>query len=181
MTDPTGPPRSPGSAEFQAAFRSEFGYVWKTLRRLGVREADLPDVTHDVFVAFYRRLAEYDRARPLKPWLFGIAYRVASDHRRLARHAREVPNPVADPPDPASGIEADLEARRARSLVLRALQDVADERRPVLVMHDIEGFAMPEIAEALGIPLNTGYSRLRLARAEFAVAVRKFGETGGAS
>ena len=47
------------------------------------------------------------------------------------------------------------------------------DRRAVFVMHDIDGHVMPDIATALGIPLNTAYSRLRLARADFAVAVKR--------
>lgn len=181
MTDSTRSTRFESEAAFKAVFKAEFGYVWNTLRRLGVRSADLPDVTHDVFVTFHRTLRSYDPARPLRPWLFGIAFRSASDYRRLARHRREELDSTPDPPDSAPDAERLTAAREARSLVLRVLDTLDDERRAVFVMHEIDGFGMPEIAAALEIPLNTGYSRLRLARQDFARAVAAIGggEKGG--
>jgi DNA-directed RNA polymerase specialized sigma24 family protein len=46
---------------------------------------------HEVFLKVHARLADYDDARPfVRPWRFGFAYRVAADHRRLARHRVEL-------------------------------------------------------------------------------------------
>ena len=80
---------------FRTMFEREASYVMCSLRRLGVRERDVPDVAHDVFVTVYRLLEGYDADRPARPWLFAIALRVAADHRRLARH-REIPSEVLD-------------------------------------------------------------------------------------
>jgi RNA polymerase sigma-70 factor (ECF subfamily) len=55
------------TADFQDCYRREFSYVVHTLRRLGVRSAELEDVAHDVFVALYRHFDERDPARPLRP------------------------------------------------------------------------------------------------------------------
>jgi RNA polymerase sigma-70 factor (ECF subfamily) len=62
--------------------------------------------------------------------------------------------------------------------VARALEQLPMEQRAVLVRHDIDGFAAPEIARELELPLNTVYSRLRLARAKFvdALATAEQGE-----
>ncbi|MHB8417701.1 MAG: RNA polymerase sigma factor [Myxococcales bacterium] len=152
----------------------EFVYVWNALRRLGIRGGDLEDLTQEVFVTALRRLPTYDPARPLRPWLFGIAVRHASDFRKLARHRREVPTEdgreVAD--DRASP-EAAAGASQARALVLRALEELEEDRRAVFVMHELSGHPIPEVAEALDVPLNTAYSRLRLARADFRAAVAR--------
>ncbi len=172
MTDERDSPRLI-SEDFERIFKAEIGYVWNALRRLGVREADLADQAHEVFLTFHRRLDVYDSTRPVRPWLFGIASRTASDYRRLARNRRETPDDEVERVDSSPDAEEQVATHQARRLVLRALDRVADERRPVLVMHDIEGHTMPEIATALEIPLNTGYSRLRLARKEFAEAVRE--------
>ena len=146
--------------------------MFHTLRRLGIRDRDLEDVTHDVFVVVHRKLDDYDASRPLRPWLFGIAHRVAADYRRLARHRREVFDEQTDRiPSPRADVEADAQKREARTIVLAALDQLEPQRRAVFAMHEIDGFSMPEIAEALNIPLNTGYSRLRLAREGFAAAV----------
>jgi RNA polymerase sigma-70 factor, ECF subfamily len=172
------PPRAPA---FRALFEAEFSYVSHTLRRLGVREADLEDVAHDVFITVHRLLPQYDPRRPLRPWLFGVAFRVASDYRRLARHTREVSQqPRGEPVDGALPADEQLAAEQARRLVIEALGELELDRRAVLVMHDIDGHAMPEIAQALSIPLNTAYSRLRLARVELRAAVQGIWRRGAA-
>jgi RNA polymerase sigma-70 factor (ECF subfamily) len=160
-------------ADFEAVFRAELGWVCNTLRRLGVREADVEDVAHDVFVTFHRRLTDYDPARPVRAWLGGIAYRVASEHRRRAHVRREIADDRIEPLDPRRAPDEALAEQQTRALVLAALAGVQEERRPVLVLHDIDGLPMPAIAESLSIPLNTAYSRLRLARADFRRAVER--------
>lgn len=159
---------------FRDLFEAEFSYIFHSLRRLGVREADQEDLTHDVFVIAYRRLPEFDATRSLRPWLFGIAYRVASDYRRRARHLREVADTdELEPVDHAPLADKQLAGEQTRQLVLDALDHLDLDRRAVLVMHDIDGHAMPKIAQELSIPLNTAYSRLRLAREQFRAVVQR--------
>src|SRR6185437_13908682 len=71
---------------FRTLFEAELDYVFATLRRLGVAPRDLEDVTHEVFLRVHARWDEYDPARPVRPWIFAFAFRLASDYRRLARH-----------------------------------------------------------------------------------------------
>jgi RNA polymerase sigma-70 factor (ECF subfamily) len=158
--------------DFRTIYEAYFTYVWHSLRRIGVPHTDLEDLCHDVFVAFYRGLESYDRSRPLKPWLFGIAFRVASDHRRRARHRFEVPQ-VGDYADHAPAADDRVAERQAHDLVERALGALDADKRAVFILHEIDGQSMPEIATVIAAPLNTLYSRLRLARAEFADAVRR--------
>jgi len=75
--------------------------------------------------------------------------------------------------DETTPVDEKLAKRERRDLVIEALRAVDESRLPVFVMHEIDGVAMPEVAEALEIPLNTGYSRLRLARDEFKAAVKR--------
>jgi len=158
---------------FRSIYQSQINYVWNLLLRLGVRDADLEDVAHDMFVTVNRLLPAFDRSRPVRPWLMAIAYRTASNWRRSAPVRREVPlldehtEISDDAPLPDERVFED----QARRMVLRALDDLDDERRAVLVMHDIEGTPVPEIAEATGVPLNTLYSRLRSARTQLKAAV----------
>lgn len=185
MTDPGGPAQWTGvkerssdtasavPAEFQKLYRAELPYVFHSLRRMGIADADLEDVSHDVFLAVYRRWADFDRSRPVRPWLFGFAYRIASDHRRLSRHRHEVGGVAADPIDERHLPDEQLAAEQKRRAVLAALDAIALDRRSVLVMHDLDGHPIPEIARALAIPLNTAYSRLRLARRDFESIIRR--------
>ncbi len=161
------------AAEFPAIYAAEFGYVWNALRRLGVQERDLEDLCHDVFVVVFRNFGAYDTRRPIRPWLFGISFRVASDYRRSARYRREIPGTTREPTCPAPRADEVMLRRERQRLVALALDGLDLDRRAVFVMHEIDGHVMPDIAAALGIPVNTAYSRLRLARADFAAAVQR--------
>jgi RNA polymerase sigma-70 factor (ECF subfamily) len=159
--------------DFVTVFREQFAYVWGVLRRLGVHENDVEDLTHEVFLNVYRKFSELDPARPLRPWLFAFAYRVASADRRKARHRREVITADAVAADPTMSADAQLVSNEERSLLLRALDQLDLERRAVLVLHEWDGEPIPEVSRALGIPLNTAYSRLRLARQDLTSAVKR--------
>jgi RNA polymerase sigma-70 factor (ECF subfamily) len=167
------PRASPLLPDMGAIFDDHFDYVWNSLRRLGVRDADLEDLSHEVFLKVHARLDDYDAARPIRPWLFGFAYRVAADHRRLARHRIEVLGAPVEAVDPVRPPDERIEADEERALVETALAGMDFDRRAVLVLHDVEDVTVPAIAEELGIPVNTAYSRLRLAREELAAAVMK--------
>lgn len=161
------------SDAFCAIFQAELPYVVNSLRRLGVPRVDVDDLAHEVFLAVYRRLDGYDETRPLRPWLFGIAFRVASDYRRLARHRREETRAEVEAVDPSSMPDEELAKRQAQAIVLLVLDTMPMDRRVVFIMHDIDGHPASEIAEALSIPINTAYSRLRLARADFAQGLQR--------
>ena len=167
------PPAVPARPAFADIFRTEFSYVWRALGRLGIAAADREDVAHDVFTNVYRRLEDYDPARSLRSWLFGFAFRVASDFRRQARHRIELVGIEAEPVSSAIAPDEQLISAQDRSLAEKALATVSLERRAILILHEIDGESVPTIAAALEIPLNTAYSRLRLARADFAAAVRR--------
>jgi RNA polymerase sigma-70 factor (ECF subfamily) len=159
--------------DFRDLFQTHFGYVWHTLRRLGVRTSDLEDVTHDVFLAVSRKLEQFDPNRPLRPWLFGFAFRIASDYRDLARHRLELVADAVEAQDAApSALDGALQSE-ALLLARAALDGLELGRRAVFMLHVLDDCPMPEVARALGLPLNTAYSRLRLARADLAVAVRR--------
>jgi RNA polymerase sigma-70 factor, ECF subfamily len=159
--------------DFRRIYEDEVSFVWKRLRRLGVPERDLEDKVHDVFLIAYRRLASYDPERPIRPWLAGISVRVALDHGRLAYQRREISDDGVNAVDGRRTPDAELERREARDVVLTALCELATEQRAVFVLREIEGFSIPEIAEMLEAPLNTLYSRLRLAREKFFSVVQR--------
>jgi RNA polymerase sigma-70 factor (ECF subfamily) len=156
-----------------ALFDEHFDYVWGALSRLGVRPSDLEDQVHEVFLRVQRRLADYDTSRPVKPWLFGFVFRVASDHRRLARHRVEVIGARAEAIAPAPSALESMEANEERVVVEEALDAVDLDRRAVLIMHDVDDVPIPAVAHALGIPVGTAYSRLRAAREDLAADVTR--------
>ena len=159
---------------FPAVYAEHFRALWRTLRRLGVEPAQLDDAVQDVFLVVHRRLPEFD-GRSLRGWLYAIAVRVASDHRRGAAHRRTVPlsEALVDPaPDPARTNELAESVRLLHEL----LAELDERQRTVFVLGELEELSAPEIAEALGENLNTVYSRLRAARARFEASLRRHRE-----
>ncbi len=154
-------------------------FVLRSLRRLGVNPADVEDAAQDVFVVVHRNLARYDAASPLRGWLFGITTRVASDYRRRAHVRREqVTDALPDGGAPAEQAER-LERAEARALLDRALDRLDDRQREVFILYELEGLAMPDVAELVGCPLQTAYSRLHTARDKVQAFVeRALGEGG---
>ena len=161
------------AADFRALFDKNFGFVWNALRRFGVAESDREDLANEVFFRVYKAMAQYDKTRPPRPWLLAFTARVASEHRRRARHRREV---LGDPPDaaaPQSAPEGGVERAEQRALLAEALDALDDDKRAVFVMHDLEEVTTADIAHALELPEGTVSSRLRSARAELAAAVKR--------
>ncbi len=171
------PSRDQTSHPSLVAFEREFDYLIRTLRRLGVPRDDLEDLAHEVFLVLYQNWEAYDPTRPLRAYLFGIAFRIAANHSRKRR--REAGRAVAEEQTGGPMPDRVAESHQARALVLRALERVPLPRRSVLVMHDIDQLSMSEIAVTLSIFRFTGYSRLRKARREFAAAVTSLLGEGG--
>jgi RNA polymerase sigma-70 factor, ECF subfamily len=153
------------------AFQRELDYVFRTLRRLGTAPAEVEDLAQEVFLALRGAWGDYDQDRPLRPYLFGIAFRVASAHQR--KRNREVAFGVVEVGDSGPGPDDALESKQARAVVLAALERIPLPRRAVLVMHDIDDVSVNQVALVLKIPMFTVYSRLRKARRELEAAVRR--------
>ena len=159
--------------DFRVLFETQFSYVWNVLKRLGVAERDLEDLAQQVFLQVHGQLAKFDGRRPMRPWLFSFAYHAASNYRSLSRHRVELSIVAPERADSRPGADEQLITRQELELAEQALARVAIERRAVLLLHEVEGHSIPEVAETLGIPLNTAYSRLRLARQEYETALRR--------
>jgi RNA polymerase sigma-70 factor (ECF subfamily) len=162
-------------------FRELAPFAWRVLRRLGVPEADVDDVCQEVFVVVHRKLGEFEGRSSLKTWVYGICARTASDYRRSGRVRREV---VTDePPDAANPAPQDdvVALREARATLDRILDQLDDDKRSVFVLYEIEELTMAEVAQALGCPLQTAYSRLHAARKIVESAIARAKQEGGST
>ena len=163
---------------FRSIYEAEGAYVWGYLRQLGVPTRDLEDKVQDVFVALYRCWERYDTRRPLRPWITGICFRVASDYRRKASNHREQIGFATESTDHTPGPEELVARQQLATLALLALQLLDPDRRLVFVLHDLEGRTVPSIAQGLQVPSNTLYSRLYNARRKLREAVEHLDTPG---
>jgi len=152
--------------DLETLYRAHADFVWRTLRRMGVEDDVLEDLVHAVFLVVRSRLPTYEGRSAATTWLYGIARHVAANHRRSAARRRQREHTHAPLPATANPDE-EMSRRRALALVEAFVLTLPLAQRRVFELADLEGFSGPEVAEALAIPLNTVYSRLRSARHRF--------------
>ncbi len=162
--------------EFRAIYEAHFNFVWCSLRRLGVREADVLDQAQKVFLTAHFKLAEFEGRSQITTWLFGICQRVASDYRRSALFRREVATDSAEM-DLYGGSHEDssqgAESRQRAQVAETILNKLPEAQRLVFVLFELEEMSGQDIAELLGISVGTVRSRLRLAREAFSREVKR--------
>ena len=151
------------SSDFRRIFDGHAQAVSRTLRYLGVPESDLMDAAQEVFLVVNRRYREFEGRSSLSTWIRQICLRVAlSTRRRRGRRREDV---VEQPPD--AGVDADQHARlerdERRAQLNRLLDELDDDQRAVIVLYEIELLPMREVAETVGCPLQTAYSRRKAA------------------
>jgi RNA polymerase sigma-70 factor (ECF subfamily) len=157
-------------------YERHFDYVYRCLRHLGVWEGSLDDGAHDVFLVVHKKLDDFDGAVPVTTWLYAIVIRVARRYRERQGKARRQDDDATLTQE--SSPESELDARRKIALARQALDTLDDEKREVFVMADVHQLPAQDIAAITGVPLNTVYSRLRVARELFARAARRLTVTG---
>ncbi len=156
--------------QFEALYRGEFGFVWAAARRLGVPSAALEDAVQDVFVTAYRRGEQLRFEVSARAWLYGVTRRVASRYHRSAfRLARRISALSATSQAPR---EAPQEQLAQTERIDKLLARLGPRTRAAWEMAEVLGMTGPEIASELGLPLNTVYSRVRLAREQLQTALR---------
>lgn len=167
-------------SRFRAMVESEFDFVWRSLRALGVPDGGVDDAAQHVFLVAARRFADI-QAGSERAFLFATARGVAANARRARARSREASDDQAlertldDRPDP----EEALTAQRGREMLDAILASFPEELRTVFLLFELEGMTAASIAELLGIPPGTVASRLRRAREDFRTAVRELGVERG--
>jgi len=173
---------APGAsaATFAAVYRQYFNFVWSTVRRLGVEPESQDDLVQEVFIVIHAKLETLERPDALRSWIYGVVRRTVSTHRRATRSRAGAYPPYAfraeTEIDVASAEPTPLEQTQthAELALLAHLLDALDEpKREVFALVELQELTVPEAAEALGIPLNTAYSRLRAARQAFDAALTR--------
>jgi RNA polymerase sigma-70 factor (ECF subfamily) len=174
----TPPPAAP--ATFQEVYRAHFRLVWRTLGRLGVREADLMDVTQNVFIVVHRQLAGFEGRAELTTWLFSICRLVAKDYLRSAPIRREVVvdvREIARRGGAGDGPLQRLDSQDLSHMLESILNKIPEKLRVVFIMFELDELSGEEIARLLNVPVGTVRSRLRLAREAFQREVKLLGDS----
>jgi len=140
--------------------------VFSYLIRCGVEEGQRDDVFQAVFLKIHRAAGQYRPELPAHPWIFTIVANEVRSHLRR-RRIRELvfAGPAGhDPADPAPDGERAAEARETVAWLEEQIRRLPLPQREVLILASLEGRPLAEVAEALGLPLNTVKTHLRRAR-----------------
>jgi RNA polymerase sigma-70 factor (ECF subfamily) len=156
---------------WRTLYDEHFDRVYRLVVRFGVPPGDVEDVTQQAFFIAYRRLREMADVQCVPAWLRGIVVRVASENYRW-RHVRRVKQWLVEATvDTAWSRPArpdrSAEVSETQARVGQVLAAMSPKLRAVLVLLDLEGLSIAEVARTLGIPDNTVRSRRRLARRAF--------------
>lgn len=163
--------------DVERLYAEHFTLVWRSLLRLGVWQSQVEDAVQDVFLVAHRKVQEYQGRSAATTWLYGIALRVAKDYRRAEarlekRKARLTREQAAEPT--AGDGPADALARKEANRVLHELLDLLPaDQRELLVLVDLEGLAISEVAPLVGLRVRTCQRRLKSARLTFEEALAK--------
>lgn len=165
--------RDRSAGEREAAFNEVFeafrGGVLSLCLHLTGSAADAEDAAQEVFLAIFRDLQRFRGESRLSTWIYRIAVRTA--FRVKAKHPRTASlemGPAVETPDPA------LQRERSRQ-VAQALERLSSDHRVVLTLFSLDGLSHREIAETLGIPEGTVWSRLHLARKKLTAELKTLG------
>jgi RNA polymerase sigma-70 factor (ECF subfamily) len=158
----------------RAGDREAFGVLVERHRRTiyvlalrkGLQAAEAEDAAQEVFLKAYRNLGSLADPQAFARWLYGITAHVVADAGR-ARARRHEEGSLERAPEPLAPVDsrADLLFGEERRLVFRALEEMAEEQRLVILLRYVEGLTPKQIAERLGEPRGTIRSRLHHALA----------------
>jgi RNA polymerase sigma-70 factor, ECF subfamily len=153
---------------FPAIYKQYLDFVWSSAGHLGAGRDVIDDVVQDVFIVIHSRLATLQRPESLRSWIYGIVRRTVSDYRRSRRSRDAAGASLGAEPKSSQPSPLDLAERNADlELLEKVLAELDEPKREIFVMVEVLEMSVPEVVQALEIPLNTAYSRLRMARQSF--------------
>jgi RNA polymerase sigma-70 factor (ECF subfamily) len=157
----------------RAAFRVLYGRHRDVVSRLVFRmlsgSRDVDDVVQEVFFQVYKSLKDFRGQSKFSTWLHRVTVNVVLMHRRAARSRptySEEPHPDTTPDDDVVAPDADVDRRERVRAFARVVERLAEKKRVVFVLHELEGVPPQEIAEIVGAPVLTVRTRLFYARRE---------------
>jgi RNA polymerase sigma-70 factor (ECF subfamily) len=142
------------------------------LRRMGIPQADVDDLVQATFLEITRAAPRFDAAHAGRSWIFGVASIMLRRHRHFLRRAAARINAWVMPKAEVEGTPAELfECAEAEQRFARAFAALSAKKREAFVLVTLEGLSGEEAAQALGVPVNTIWTRLHHARVELLAAI----------
>lgn len=169
----TTPPKS-SSAITSSVYELYADWVRRSLRRFGVREADLDDLCQEVFIVVQNRREQLDIIENVPYWLRAICWKVAAGYRRRAYRRREVS--AEEPPEGTNESATDtldeIQRQLEHARLLDSIDLLEDSQRDLVALHDLGDLPLSELARLEGCDRRTVHKRLMMAHRRLAVLLR---------
>jgi RNA polymerase sigma-70 factor (ECF subfamily) len=174
VTDSESTPSRP-ALDIDALYLEHAPFIGRVLVRLVGDGSHVDDLIQETFIIAFRKRDSFDGRSAPRTWLYGIAARLASRHRRGLGRWLRARGALADEPTVALPAQPDRELDRARAaaVVRGALDRLPFKQREVFVLYELEEIEGAEIAALLGVPVNTVWTRLHHGRKRFQDVLRK--------
>jgi RNA polymerase sigma-70 factor, ECF subfamily len=160
-------------AAWRALYDRHFGKVARLVHALGITDSEADDLSQEIFLIVYRHLGSFRGEARLATWIHRLATREAIRHakrRRLKRALIDMWRRALSPPLPRDWGENEAARRQYMNQLLSRLPP---ERRLALVLFEIEGRPVQEIAELCGCAVNTVWTRIHRARTQLEEMARE--------
>ena len=160
-------PFGPG---FRAFYERHFRFVYRVVARQCRHSADIDDLVQEIFSIAGHKLAEFEGRAKETTWLFRIASNVVNAHRRKQQRQHLLSMRWLQPASESSVVETpdrEVERNEAQELVREILAEMSEKKRDVFILFELEGLPGQEVAEIVGCPLDTMWTRLFHARRDF--------------
>jgi RNA polymerase sigma-70 factor, ECF subfamily len=158
-----------------AAYVDHAAFIARIIQRLIGAGPHVDDLLQETFIVAFRRRAQFDGRAEVRTWLYAIAAHLCLHHRRSARRFSLFHGRLAQEGPRASSPAADEQLAHKQELgrAREVLEKLSFEQREVFVLYELEELEGREIAELLGVPVGTVWTRLAAARKKFTTLVRK--------
>jgi len=151
----------------QEFYERHVSFIFRTARRLGIGRDEVEDVAQEVFSRAFRRLHTFKTGQ-VTAWLYRICSNQVTDRHRRRALRRAMAHFLGVESEAPPAADRSVERRDTERLVAEILERMSPKKRDVFVLFEIEGLEGEEIAERMGCPVDTVWTRLFHARKDFA-------------
>lgn len=152
---------------FHELLRPHVEFMYRMAYRWTQSQTDAEDLVQDILARLATRLDEMEQVDSLRPWLLRVLYNRYVDLYRRSRNSPVEENhwdEDASPVDHAVDHRDDIARSDSQRMLLDALEQLEDDHRDVVLLHDMEGYTALEVADIMRINVGTVKSRLHRAR-----------------
>jgi RNA polymerase sigma-70 factor (ECF subfamily) len=171
------PSVEPVELDVTALYAAHAGFIGRLVQRLTGSGGHVDDLLQEVFIVAYKRRRDFDGSSEVRTWLYGIAANLCRRHRRGASRFERLKLRLVESgaigPQTEPGAHEALERSEDLEAVRQVIQQLPFKQREVFVLFELEGLEGAAIAEMVGIPLGTVWTRLKKARETFTKLMRR--------